>query len=117
LLKTYLKFSLAYHPQSDGQTKHINQCLEMFLRCLVHSTPKHRLKWLPLAELWYNTSFQSSLNCTPFKALYGVDPSPGVLPSLKPAEHQDVADLLKERQWFVEMLKEHLAKARNRMKL
>jgi hypothetical protein len=57
------------------------------------------------------------LNCTPFKALYGVDPSPGLLPSLKPSEHQDVTDLLKERQCFIELLKEQLAKAQKRMKM
>jgi hypothetical protein len=35
LLKTDLKLSLAYHPQTVVQTKHVNQCLEMFLRCAV----------------------------------------------------------------------------------
>jgi hypothetical protein len=83
----------------------------------VQETPKQWTKWLPLAELWYNTSFHSSLHCTLFKALYGVDPPSGILPQLKLTDNSDVSVILKERQLFTEILKNQLAKAQNKMKI
>ena len=72
LFKLYgvqLAFSTAYHPQTDGQTETINQCLEMYLWCAVHESPQKWKCWLPLAELWYNSSFHTALGCSPFKKL------------------------------------------------
>jgi hypothetical protein len=66
--------SSSYHPQTDRQSEHMNQCLETFLRCSVHTCPRQWSKWLELAEIWYNTSFHSALGRTHFKALYGYSP-------------------------------------------
>lgn len=74
LSDTQLIMSSSYHPQTDGQTERLNQCLEGFLRCSVHSCPRQWNKWLPLAEYWYNTSLQFSLGTTPFEVLYGHPP-------------------------------------------
>jgi hypothetical protein len=48
--------SSSYHPQTDGQTERLNQCVEGFLRCTVHSCPRRWSKWISMAEFWYNTS-------------------------------------------------------------
>jgi hypothetical protein len=70
-----------------------------------------------LVELWYNTSYHSALKYSPFKALYGVEQSSGLFPSLQLSDHPDVAHILRERQMFTELLKDQLAKAQNRMKI
>jgi hypothetical protein len=114
-LGTKLQFTTAYHPQTDGQSERVNQCLEMFLRCMVQENPKQWCRWLPMAEFWYNSTFHSSLGCTPFKALYGHDPNLGALPAVE--EDSPVAGVLTDRAVQIEKLKHHLTEAQNRMKI
>jgi len=68
---THLSFSTAFHPQSSGQVKRVNQILEDMLRACVISFGRNCEKSLPFAEFAYNNSFQSSLNMAPFEFLYG----------------------------------------------
>jgi hypothetical protein len=70
-LGTQVIRSSAYHPQTDGQTKRVNQILKDMLRACVLHYGKNWDKCLPLAEFSYNNSYQSSLKMAPFEALYG----------------------------------------------
>jgi transposase InsO family protein len=45
-----LHMSSSYHPQTDGQTERVNQCMETYLRCIVHSCLARWSKWLSVAE-------------------------------------------------------------------
>ncbi|WVZ53351.1 hypothetical protein U9M48_004311 [Paspalum notatum var. saurae] len=117
LYKVKLNLSTAYHQQSDGQTEHINQCLEMYLRCAIHSSPCQWKSWLPLAELWYNSSFHTSLGCSPFKALFGYETNLGISVVVPSSTPPSVAKLIQTRELHLQALKQHLAAAQNRIKL
>jgi hypothetical protein len=70
-LGTKLLHSSAYHPQTSGQTKRVNQILEDMLRACVLEFPQKWDECLPLAEFSYNNSYQESIKMAPFEALYG----------------------------------------------
>jgi len=44
---TLLRMSSAYHPQTDGQSKALNKCLEMYLHCFVSENPSLWVSFLP----------------------------------------------------------------------
>jgi len=68
---TRLKYSAAYHPQTDGQTERTIQTLEDMLRACAIELPGSWDHHLPLAEFAYNNSYHSSIKMAPFEALYG----------------------------------------------
>jgi hypothetical protein len=70
-LGTKLLHSTAYHLQTGGQTKRVNQILEDMLRSCVLNFLAKWDECLPLAEFSYNNSYQESIKMAPFEALYG----------------------------------------------
>jgi hypothetical protein len=115
-LGTQLAHSSSYHPQSDGQTEIVNKCLEGYLRFFVSDKQTQWFKWLPLTEWWYNTSFHTATKMTPFMALYGYHP-PSITSSLKEkSKVQAVEDHIENQQQILQILKDNLTMAQNRMK-
>lgn len=107
--------SSSHHPQTDGQSERLNQCVEGFLRCMVHSCPKKWAAWLPLAEYWYNTAFHSALGRSPFEVLYGYPPRTlGI--TVNDCASADLETWLKERAVMVDLIRQHLLRAQQRMK-
>lgn len=43
---------------------------QLFIRCFVHATPSKWSEWLHLAKFWYNCSYHSSIDKSPFEVLY-----------------------------------------------
>jgi hypothetical protein len=75
LLGTKLNLSIAYHPSlmvKVNMSTSVWKCI-----CVVQFMPNHRdgKPWPALVEFWYNTSYHTTLGCSPFKALYGYEPS------------------------------------------
>ncbi|EXC31837.1 Transposon Ty3-I Gag-Pol polyprotein [Morus notabilis] len=70
-LGTELRFSTAFHPQTDGQSERVIQILEDILRAYVLDFEGRWGKYLPNAEFAYNNSYQASIRMAPFEALYG----------------------------------------------
>jgi transposase InsO family protein len=70
-LDTQLRFSSTYHPQTDGQTKRVNQNLEAMLRACALQYGRSWDKSLSYVEFSNNNNYQESLKMAPFEMLYG----------------------------------------------
>jgi hypothetical protein len=111
-----LHLTSAYHPQTDGQTERVNQCLENYLRCMCFNSPKRWHYWLSLAEWWYNASFHTSLQMTPFQALYGFPPPMVDEVILHNCPDITSQEQLRNRQLTLQVIKDNLLKAQDRIK-
>ena len=70
-LGTQLNFSIAFHPQTDGQSERLIQVLEDMLRgCIIEFTGSWE-RYIPLIEFAYNNNYQSSIGMAPYEALCG----------------------------------------------
>lgn len=109
------QLSSAAHPETDGQTERVNQCIETYLRCMCSRFPKKWSEWIPLAEWWYNTTYHSTIKRSPFEALYGYSPPQlGYGPHLM-AKNVGIEDWMQNHQLISQQLKQLLQEAQKRM--
>ncbi|EEB90445.1 hypothetical protein MPER_11348 [Moniliophthora perniciosa FA553] len=76
LLRIKHNMTTAYHPQSNGETEHVNQEIEIFL-CMFCS--KEQTKWkdlLGFTEFAHNNRIHSTIRMSPFHMMMGYDPRP-----------------------------------------
>lgn len=69
-----LSMSTAYHPQTDGQTKRVNQTLEQYLRVFCNHRQDDWAKLLTTAEFTYNNIANESTLLSPFFVEYRYHP-------------------------------------------
>ncbi|GJY76534.1 putative reverse transcriptase domain-containing protein [Tanacetum coccineum] len=70
-LGTRLDMSIAYHPQTDGQSERTIQTLEDMLHACVIDFGNGWDRHLPVVEFSYNNSYHTSIKAAPFETLYG----------------------------------------------
>lgn len=113
---TKLCLSLAFRPQTDGQSEVTNMIITIYLRCLAGDRPKSWLRWLPWVEYCFNTSFQSALKATPFQVVYGREP-PAMIPFQQGSARVVAVDRqLKDRDTFLAEIRDRLLRAQVIMK-
>ncbi|GKB63523.1 putative nucleotidyltransferase, ribonuclease H [Tanacetum coccineum] len=65
------KFSTAYHPQTNGQTKVTNRAIKRILERSVGYNLKNCSKKLDDALWAFRTAYKTPTGCTPFRLVYG----------------------------------------------
>ena len=78
-----LKLSTTFHPQTNGQTEHVNQCIEQYLCNFCSYQQDDWVDWIRLAEFQYNNLIHEATHVTPFYANYGFHPTFSVTPLRK----------------------------------
>ena len=76
LFGTGLKYSTAYHPQTQGVVERMNAVVSQMIRCVVHELGEVRI-WktlLPMVELAINSLVNRSTGFSPFYLMYGYHP-------------------------------------------
>lgn len=68
-------FSTPYHPESNGMVERVNSTLERILRKITIEHPNKWATFLSSAVFAYNIGYHSSTGQSPFKMLYGRQPS------------------------------------------
>src|SRR5258705_9028503 len=80
LLGVKLTPSTSYHLQTDGQTEHMNQEIEVYLWVFMSHRQDDWADWLPLVEFAYNNKVHTATCQTPFELDTGQHPRLGVEP-------------------------------------
>jgi hypothetical protein len=106
--------STAYHPQTDGQTEHINQVLEGYL-CLF--TSRRQDDWddyPPTGEFHYNNATHSLTQQTPFMVDTGRHPRMGFEPQQLRSTLESANEFAERIARGIEEAKAALTKAKDK---
>jgi hypothetical protein len=108
-LGTKLKFSTAFHPQTDGQSERTIQTLEDMLRACMLDWKGEWDTHVVLAEFAYNNSYHASIGMAPFEALYG-------RPCRSPVHWNEVGERTIESPIILQHYTEQIQKIQHRLR-
>lgn len=84
-LNAKVALTSGFHPQTNGQTEHMNQELESSLRCLTSTNPADWSIFVPWVEYAHNSHVSAATGRSPFEVFMGYQPP------LLSAEEGDIA--------------------------
>ncbi|MCO5557840.1 hypothetical protein L7F22_011412 [Adiantum nelumboides] len=103
--------STADHPESDGQTKRVNQILEDMLRSYVSKKQSNWEDYLPILEFAYNSSKHSATGFTPFMLMYGFQPRSPMAVCLEKEKIHSIKDFLEDMNDMFKAARESIRSA------
>jgi len=109
------KLSMAFHPQTNGQTERVNQELEQYLRMFIDHRQEQWPDWLGMAEFIYNNKAHSSTKMSSFKANYRQDSRMG-FEMRKKGKYKGAEKFVTKMKEIQEEAKAALGKAQEEMK-
>ena len=66
ILEIKRKMSMAFHPQTDGQTERLNREINTYLRIYVSDRQQDWAKWIKIAQFVWNNTVSSVTTDSPF---------------------------------------------------
>jgi len=116
LLGIKLASSMAWHPQTDGQTEHVNQELDQYLRLFVNKWQDDWYDLLPMAEFQHNNHVHSAIQQPPFLLDTERLPRMGFEPRQNPSSLETVNEFIERMRMVIEKAKSAIRKAQDNMK-
>jgi hypothetical protein len=116
LLGIELAPSTTYHPQTDGQAKHVNQEMEQYICIFTNECQDDWDELLPLSKFTYNNHIHSLMQQTPFMVDTGRHPQMGFEPQEPCSEVVEVNEFAEKMAKGLEEAKAALTKAKDEYK-
>ncbi|KAJ0661910.1 putative nucleotidyltransferase, Ribonuclease H [Helianthus annuus] len=113
---TKLKYSTAFHPQTDGQSERTIQTLEDMLRACALEWTGNWDEYICLVEFAYNNSWHASIDMAPFELLYGRKCRAPICWNEVGEEVIEGPELVRITNEKVDLAKQKLKEARSRQK-